>query len=79
MIALVGNQSSAPNANAKLSYQDLSGLRTINATFEIVANQTGPYCNEWEDVDLVRNVHGYGRDRKCGMFDLTVYRGYEQG
>ena len=79
MIALVGNQSSAPNANAKLSYQDLSGLRTINATFEIVANQTGPYCNEWQDVDLTRNVYGYGRDRKCGLFDLTVYRGYELG
>ena len=79
VIALVGNQSSAANADAKLSYQDLSGLRTINATFEIVANETGPYCNPWIGLDLTRNVYGYGRDRKCGMFDLTVYRGFELG
>lgn len=41
VIATSGNQSSAPNEYARMSYVDLSGQRTVNATMELEVNKTG--------------------------------------
>jgi hypothetical protein len=89
VIATVGNQSSAPNEEAKLSYVDLSGARTVNATMEIVVNRTAGFCQLEREtlyvgkrkdtaLDIPANLNVDGLP-KCGLYNKAIYHDIEVG
>jgi len=95
VIVTVGNQSSSELTDGQLSYVDLTGQRTVNATMEISVN-TDPYFNTTvqyfnnTNTSMTYCSHDFDSDGKptnlnpdgfpkCGLYHGSVFHEFQWG